>query len=113
MIGMKNEMTHLNAAQVFGYSFTHGTRYFKGHCIVWLFASCTCMDGVGAIMSNVCDTAEGEMIIQFNSDRGLWRNVSISDGGDNGDGVEEGAGEGPCHCALVLLAIPPILLKDY
>ena len=24
------------------------------------------MDGVGAIMSNVCDTAEGEMIIQFN-----------------------------------------------
>ena len=66
MIGMKNEMTHLNAAQVFGYSFTHGTRYFKGHCIVWLFASCTCMDGVGAIMSNVCDTAEGEMIIQFN-----------------------------------------------
>ena len=111
MIGMKNEMTHLNAAQVFGYSFTHGTRYFKGHCIVWLFASC--MDGGGAIMSNVCDTAEGEMIIQFNSDRGLWRNVSISDGGDNGDGVEEGAGEGPSHCALVLLAIPPILLKDY
>ena len=68
MIRMKIEMTHLNdnAAQVFGNSFTHGTRYFKGHCIVWLFASCTCMDGVGAIMSNVCDTDEGEMIIQFN-----------------------------------------------
>ena len=57
MIRMKIEMTHLNdnAAQVFGNSFTHGTRYFKGHCIVWLFASC--MDGGGAIMSNVCDTA--------------------------------------------------------
>ena len=32
MIKMKIEMTHLNdnAAQVFGNSFTHGTRYFKG-----------------------------------------------------------------------------------
>ena len=43
-------------------------------------------------------------------DRCFWRDVSISYGGDHGDGVEESASKGPSHRPLVLLTVPALLL---